>query len=45
MIAFSGGHEMRKKRWIVSTVILIIILFMSELVMWCSGKVGVLNTA
>ncbi|WP_458123679.1 hypothetical protein [Paenibacillus sp. Z3-2] len=35
---------MRKKRWIVSIVILIIILFMSEFVMLSSGKVGVLNT-
>ncbi|WP_433746109.1 hypothetical protein [Paenibacillus amylolyticus] len=34
---------MRKKRWIVSIVILIIILFMSELMMLSSGKVGVLN--
>ncbi|MCP1186048.1 hypothetical protein [Paenibacillus sp. 1781tsa1] len=34
---------MRKKRWIVSIVILIIILFMSEFVMLYSGKVGVLN--
>ncbi|MHA7582404.1 hypothetical protein ACX12E_18755 [Paenibacillus vandeheii] len=35
---------MRKKRWIKSIVILIVILFMSELVMLFSGKVGVLNT-
>ncbi|WP_145150022.1 hypothetical protein [Paenibacillus xylanexedens] len=35
---------MRKKRWIVSIVILIVILFMSEFVMLYSGKVGVLNT-
>lgn len=35
---------MRKKRWIVSIVILIIILFMSEFVMLYSGKIGVLNT-
>ncbi|MEO2211379.1 hypothetical protein ABGV40_11100 [Paenibacillus amylolyticus] len=34
---------MRKKRWIVSIVMLIIILFMSELMMLSSGKVGVLN--
>ncbi|MDR6718449.1 hypothetical protein [Paenibacillus sp. 2003] len=34
---------MRKKRWIMSIVILIIILFMSELMMLFSGKVGVLN--
>ncbi|MDQ0724900.1 hypothetical protein QF049_006161 [Paenibacillus sp. W4I10] len=34
---------MSKKRWIVSIVILIIILFMSELMMLSSGKVGVLN--
>ncbi|WP_405153609.1 hypothetical protein [Paenibacillus sp. FSL K6-0108] len=35
---------MEKKRWIKSIIILIIILFMSELVMLFSGKVGVLNT-
>ncbi|MDN4599640.1 hypothetical protein P5G61_00245 [Paenibacillus sp. F6_3S_P_1C] len=35
---------MRKKRWIKSIVILIVILFMSELVMLFSGKVGILNT-
>ncbi len=34
---------MRKKRWIVSIVILIIILFISECVMLSSEKVGVLN--
>ncbi|WP_440111671.1 hypothetical protein [Paenibacillus sp. QZ-Y1] len=34
---------MRKKRWIVSIVILISILLISELAIWCSGKVGVLN--
>ncbi|MFC9709260.1 hypothetical protein ACFTRD_14020 [Paenibacillus sp. NPDC056933] len=35
---------MRKKRWIVSIVILVSILLLSELVMNSKEKVGILNT-
>ncbi|SEO81538.1 hypothetical protein [Paenibacillus sp. OK076] len=35
---------MRKRRWIVSIVILVSILLLNELVMNSKGKVGILNT-